>query len=107
LTQISALLKDKRCTRTVGVAAGTLGWIGTAFFGTILIMGERGPALALYGLLPALLSLGMLAGGGRFWSRAEEQASLGRYIGITLAAAVALIALFWGASVAITRGPGQ
>jgi hypothetical protein len=107
LTQISMAVKDKRFARAVSVAAGTLGWIGTAFFGTILVMGERGSAMVLYGLFPALLSLGLLAGGGRFWSRAEERASVGRYIDITLAAAFALIALFWGASIAMTHRLGQ
>jgi len=95
MTQISTLVKDKRLARSISVVAGTLGWIGIAFFGTILVTGERGPALALYGLAPALLSLMLIAVGARFWQRLA-QAQLGIYLATTLLLAVALVFILIG-----------
>jgi hypothetical protein len=56
-------------------------------------MDERGPALGVYGLLPTLLSLGILAAGGRLWSRSDDQGSLAAYVGVAFASAAGLIAL--------------
>jgi len=62
-------------------------------------MGERGPALVVYGLIPTLLSLAVLAAGGRLWSRSGNQAPLGIYPGAAFLTAVGLIALIWVGSI--------
>ncbi len=78
---------------------GALGWVGLCYGTVVLVMGERGPALGLYGLFPTLLSLGLLSAGGWLWSRSGDQAPLGIYVGAAFAAAVGLIALVWLCSI--------
>jgi len=56
-------------------------------------MGERDPALGVYGLLPTLLSSGILAAGGQLWSQSDDQGSLAAYVGVAFASAAGLIAL--------------
>jgi Flp pilus assembly pilin Flp len=55
------------------VAVGALGWIGFCYGAVLLAMGERGPALVVYGLSPTLLSLAVLAAGARFGADLETR----------------------------------
>jgi hypothetical protein len=82
---------------------GALGWIGFCYGAVLLAMGERGPALVAYGLIPTLLSLAVLTAGGRLWSRSGNQAPLSIYVGAAFVAAVGLIALIWVGSIAALR----
>jgi hypothetical protein len=84
---------------TASVAVGALGWIGFGYGAVSLAMGERGPALVVYGLIPTLLSLAVLAAGGRLWSRSGNQAPLGIYVGAAFLTSVGLIALIWVSSI--------
>jgi hypothetical protein len=84
---------------TASVTVGALGWIGFCFGAVLLAMGERGPALVVYGLIPTLLSLAVLAAGGRLWSRSGNQAPLGIYVGAAFLTAVGGIALIWAGSI--------
>jgi hypothetical protein len=91
--EISTLLNNRRFTNPVSVTFGAIGWVGICCGTVVLVMGERDPALGVYGLLPTLLSLGILAAGGRLWSQSDDQGSLAAYVGVAFASAAGLIAL--------------
>lgn len=96
---MSSFLSNRNFAKTISVIVGALGWIGLCYGTVVLVMGERGPALGLYGLVPALLSFATLAAGARLWSRFGGRASLGTFVGGSFGAAAGAIALIWVGSV--------
>jgi hypothetical protein len=61
----------------------------------------------IYGFAPTVLSLGLLALAGWFWSRAGGPASLGTYVQRAFLGAAGLVLLFWVGLIVIAHLQGR